>query len=197
MGFTLIDLLVVIGIIAVLAATLFPVFAKARSKAQQTKCLSNLRQMGIALGMYVDDHEGVYPHDLKPGALAGPGATPAYDGTTRWDGSPVVAVLSSHFRSPEQPFCPDRPVKIAHLGPLTNYEFNGFIALNDSPLAPHQGPVRASDFVNPSQVLAFEDYSTDQRYHAGFRNLALCDGSSKAYPSNLQAAPPCHAKWWY
>jgi prepilin-type N-terminal cleavage/methylation domain-containing protein len=195
-GFTLIELLVVIGIVAVLAAILFPVFAKARSKAQQTKCLSNLRQMGMALAMYVDDHEGVYPYDLKPRAPAGPGSAPAYDGTNKWDASPVVAVLSRYLRSAELPFCPDRPVRIADLGPLTNYEFNGFIALNDSPLAPHTGPVRQCNIVNPSQVLAFEDYSTDQRYHAGFRNFALCDGSAKAYPSNLQAAPPCHAKWW-
>jgi prepilin-type N-terminal cleavage/methylation domain-containing protein/prepilin-type processing-associated H-X9-DG protein len=60
-AFTLIELLVVIAIIAILAAILFPVFSRAREKARQTACASNLKQMGLSLCMYVDDHDGVYP----------------------------------------------------------------------------------------------------------------------------------------
>jgi len=77
-AFTLIELLVVIAIIAILAAILFPVFAQARARARAISCTSNLKQIGTATSMYVQDYDETYP--------CGWGNTPggAYDGFMVW-----------------------------------------------------------------------------------------------------------------
>ena len=62
-GFTLIELLVVIAIIAILAAILFPVFAQAKAQAKKIACLSNGRQIGMALMMYINDSDDRYPQE--------------------------------------------------------------------------------------------------------------------------------------
>ena len=61
LGFTLIELLVVIAIIAILAAILFPVFSRVREKAKETNCLSNIKQIAMAVIQYCDDHDGYGP----------------------------------------------------------------------------------------------------------------------------------------
>ena len=65
-GFTLIELLVVIAIIAIIAAILFPVFARARAAAQRSSCLSNTRQLGQALMLYVQDYDEYFPMSIRP-----------------------------------------------------------------------------------------------------------------------------------
>jgi len=65
-AFTLIELLVVIAIIAILAAILFPVYARIKEKAIRTLCLSNSKQLGTAFQIYVDDNNGMYP---APGGI--------------------------------------------------------------------------------------------------------------------------------
>jgi prepilin-type N-terminal cleavage/methylation domain-containing protein len=69
-GFTLIELLVVIAIIAILAAILFPVFAQAREQARRTACISNVKQMGLAWMMYVQDNDETFPpsNSIQPTA---------------------------------------------------------------------------------------------------------------------------------
>ncbi len=85
-GFTLIELLVVIAIIAVLAAIMFPVFAKAREKANQVHCINNTRQQSVALSMYGQDNgEKFFP---DTGSAARATALGAYNESSIYEGTP-------------------------------------------------------------------------------------------------------------
>jgi len=85
-GFTLIELLVVIAIIAILAAILFPVFARARESARRATCLNNLKQLGIGFQMYAQDWDETYPSGLTlpvPGPLANGSYAVMYEKTSK------------------------------------------------------------------------------------------------------------------
>jgi prepilin-type N-terminal cleavage/methylation domain-containing protein/prepilin-type processing-associated H-X9-DG protein len=96
-GFTLIELLVVIAIIAILAAILFPVFAKVREKARQTSCLSNLKQIGLGFTQYVQDNDETWPAGYQG---------PTFYGNlgAGWAGSIQPYIKSTGvFRCPDDP----------------------------------------------------------------------------------------------
>ena len=98
-AFTLIELLVVIAVIAILAALLFPTFAKVRDNARRTACASNMRQVGMALMQYADDNEEHYPvgNNVVPFGFWGRG----------WAGEVYPYVKSAEaFRCPDDGTAP-------------------------------------------------------------------------------------------
>lgn len=90
-GFTLIELLVVIAIISIIAAILFPVFARARENARRTTCMSNLKQMGVGVMMYVQDYDETYPPSyITPAPGPSPDGQPALWNSSFWFWQQIV-----------------------------------------------------------------------------------------------------------
>jgi prepilin-type N-terminal cleavage/methylation domain-containing protein/prepilin-type processing-associated H-X9-DG protein len=97
-GFTLVEMLIVVAIIAVLAAIVSPSLAKAREKARQANCLSNLRQMGSAVLMYVQDYDETFPNGINRGRFG-----------VIWAGAGWAGQTLPYYRSPSLAYCPSDP----------------------------------------------------------------------------------------
>ena len=100
-GFTLIELLVVIAIIAILAAILFPVFAKAREKARQSSCASNLKQIGLAINTYTQDYD-----ETLPEGSAGRAAGAPYIALPGCSYAPLAMRLEAYTKNRQIFICP-------------------------------------------------------------------------------------------
>lgn len=107
-AFTLIELLVVIAIISILAAILFPVFARAKAAAKKTACISNLNQIGKAIVIYMGDYDDVFPHALDASDKYAPEIWAAHpDFQNRIPYMPLMSeVLQPYLKNHDVFMCP-------------------------------------------------------------------------------------------
>lgn len=189
-GFTLIELLVVIAIIAILAALLLPTLAKAKGRAQRIACVSNLRQVGVALQMWGDDHTGRYPWRT---AITD-------DGTqTRPETWQHFEPIANELVSPKVLFCPsDRQHKRASnwstdpdgfatlknsalsyfIGADCNLGYTRMHALGDRSIQGQDGNhCDTAEIATGITTLKTNTASWSRELHEGGGNLALGDGA--------------------
>ena len=189
-GFTLIELLVVIAIIAILAAILFPVFAKAREKARQTACTSNMKQLGLAMSQYLQDYDEYPP-----------------SGSDWWgSGAGWSAQIYPYVKSKAAFLCPDDVVP----GDQCSYGMNDeIVSCTNSPCTAQYPPttIPMTQFAAPTRtVLLFEvvkspgsagGYTVDQIFTSGgygsptgdgFDECAGTNGSNKGTSDPVQYA---------
>ncbi len=152
-GFTLIELLVVIAIIAILAAILFPVFARARENARRTSCLSNLKQINLGWLQYIQDYD-----EQMPAYNAG--------GTTQYPGG-FFDVLQPYLKSTQLYQCPSDPSAPEAPGVTgyTDYNVNLWLAVRSSTY----GITSLAAIDSPSLVVNIFDYgaTTGRSWSAG------------------------------
>lgn len=146
-AFTLIDLLVVIAIIAILAAILFPVFARARENARRTSCTSNLKQLGIMMIQYTQDYDERYPACWY-------GVTPA-GSTNTW-----MVFMQPYIKSTQVFQCPSESA--ANQGPTgsnfpTHYAYNYYIGGNPGSTTSTITNRVLAELVKPSQTVLMTD----------------------------------------
>lgn len=154
-GFTLIELLVVIAIIGILAALLIPALARAKQKGQQTGCLSNMRQIGLAARLYMDDYDGSMFHhhegwvlddgtqvDSLPsniGGVAGGGM-----GNSQAE-KPWVIFFQPYLRSRNIGFCPSDPTSRSRVLATDLPGYNGAITSTSQSPPPNSEQAIAQD----------------------------------------------------
>lgn len=165
-GFTLIELLVVIAIISIISAILFPVFAKAREKARQTSCSSNLRQIGVALLQYLQDNEERFPQEHPSCANPAIGS----NGYGDYDAGLETAPLGADYGSPFQKVMP-------YVGGKESLEQQLFVCPDDSD--PHGKTLGNCASVAPEPGVT--SYVINAYFLFGFTDAQLAVPSNTIY----------------
>lgn len=168
-GFTLIELLVVIGIIAILAGLLWPALARAKQKATQTACMSNMKQIGHALQMYTDDNSDSLPGPCYTGARA------SYDKTSSRE---LIFYIANYLGSPSPESVVGRPIVVEvfvcpgyrRLAPsVTSMEGRKCYLLNDD-VDPNPGPkVQPFGYPEVPTSAGKQDETPSLKYSALYR----------------------------
>jgi prepilin-type N-terminal cleavage/methylation domain-containing protein/prepilin-type processing-associated H-X9-DG protein len=158
-GFTLIELLVVIAIIAILAAILFPVFARAREKARQASCQSNLKQLSLGILMYVQDYDEMMPRESTWGVSGSFyhwwDTTMPYVKNVQLHACPSTA-RSGLTLSPGGP--PGGNAWWSVSIPQESYGYNWFLGKYDGP-GDWRGPMKLGRILAPAETLLVADSS--------------------------------------
>lgn len=155
-GFTLIELLVTIAIIALLTAILFPVFARAREQARKASCQSNLKQLGLAVAMYLQDYDETYPFQNLGYHNADGTTAHWYDGLQPYTRSYQVWICPTS--GPVTKYSSGREysygVNLCGTSPNADYSIGqGFGDSITEPCTPTGAALKLSAVGNPSQVI--------------------------------------------
>lgn len=194
----------VTAVIGVLAGLLLPVLAQAKTSARNARCLANLRQLGLATLLYVDDWDGAFPHDrgprFSPSVIADRLAREfPEDRSNRFDGSPVAEAIRSYVREEGVLFSPHVPERaIPENGPATGYQVNAYLFVNTIPEAdrPHGGLVSLNSVVNPSRTTMWQTFFNQGRGSVrGGQNRVAVDGHARWQPSR-RTGNFLQLRWW-
>jgi prepilin-type N-terminal cleavage/methylation domain-containing protein len=189
-AFTLIELLVVIAIIAILAAILFPVFAQAREQARKTSCLSNCKQIGLGLMMYVQDYDETFPY-----AWGNPAGT-WYDTVDPYIKAGVPAGGSWTTRQGIW-MCPSDGDGTRNMGQkVISYTSNANLMGGGSDPSVRQ-PKSLAAVTRPAEVFAAFD-SVKWRYEAGSTNGEVPTDNIRVQPAgdvDVNEASEAAAQW--